>query len=91
MEKCKVIDLFEVSWGLVVILDFLKPTTLKLGDKLKSSNDYFWVITGIARSKFALSEKYEGVIDSIYVWDCTVKPIDHSERLLIGEELSFVK
>lgn len=91
MDKCMVIDLFKVSWGTVAVLDFLKPTAFKLGDRLKSSNGCFWVITGIARSKFAVNEKYQSLIDSVYVWDCTIEPINHSELPVIGEELNLIK
>lgn len=91
MNKCKVISLFKVSWGTVAVLDFLKPTVFKLGDKLKGSNELFWVITGIARSKFTVNETYENLINSIYVWDCTIQPINHAELPLLDEELSLVE
>lgn len=91
MNKCKVIDLFKVSWGTVVVLDFFKPTTFKLGHRLKSSKDCLWIITGIARSKFVENEKYQGLIESVNVWDCTIDPINHSNLPVIGEELNLVK
>jgi hypothetical protein len=91
MDKCKVIEVFKVSWGTVVVLDFLKPTTILLGDILMNSSDNMWKITGIARSKFTTNDKYQGVIDSIYVWDCTIIPINNTDLPIIGEKLYLIK
>lgn len=90
MRKCKVIDLFEVSWGTVAVLDFFEPTYFKVGDKLKSSNGLLWMITRVTRGK-AIDKSLENLIDSLYVWDCNIKPINHLQTPSIGEELYLVK
>ena len=91
MIKCRVIDLFQVSWGTVAVLDFLIPTAFKLGDKLKNSKGDLWLVTGIAKSKSAIDEKYINLVNSVYVWDCTIKPINHSQFPIIGDELRLIK
>lgn len=90
MEKCKVVAIFEMSWGTVAILDFLGPTYFKVGDKLKNLNGLLWIIVQIRRGK-PVVEAYENLMNSIYVWECTVKPLNHTQVPSIEEELSLVK
>jgi len=90
MEKFKVIDVFDTSWGMVAVIDFFGPTNFTIGDKLKNSNGLVWLITGVTKVK-PVDQSYENLSNSLYTWDCTVEPINHSQRLLIAEELSLIK
>ncbi len=91
MYKGKVVEVFKVSWGIVVVIDFLKPTFIKLGDSLKSSNGDIWKITGIAKSKLTYNKQYDHLISSVYVWDCTIETVKHFQLPIVGEELVLMK
>ena len=90
MTKCKILNVFELTWGTVVVLDFFNPTHFKLGDKLRNSNDHLWVITGISKGK-PVDQTYENLSSTIHVWDCTIKPVNHVDLPKIGEELILIK
>src|SRR5689334_9039731 len=90
-QNGKVVELFNVSWGTIAVVDFFKPTVFKLEDELKNAKNYSWKITGIAKSKLLGNKKYQDTINSVYVWDCTIEPINHSETPRIGEELTLIR
>lgn len=87
--KCTIIDLFDVSWGKVAILEFPESVFLKIGDKLKNENNNFYKIIGVSVSKAPIVEKYNNRIHSNIVFDCTVQPIDHHDVLTVGDVLEL--
>ena len=86
----KVVDLFKTSWGEVAVLEFNKDLTIKLGMVLSDTNANKWEITRVSNSKAPHVEKYKDKINSIYVWDCTLKPVGHSDSVKTNDVLEVV-
>lgn len=87
----KVIDIFKVTRGDIVIMEFFRNARPFLGDILVDKSNHEWKIIEIATSNAIRVEKYKNLLHSNRVWDCTIVPIDHDKTLGIEEEVRIKK
>lgn len=77
----KLLDLFKTSIGEIAILAFSGEDMPSVGMILKNKSNFKWKIAGIgANRKLSQTNNYTGY-QAESIWDCTLKPLGHSEPI----------
>jgi hypothetical protein len=81
-KEARVIDFFNTSLGLIVILSFEKNAIPVVGMWIEKDNILAWRISQIGlRHALEKSLLYKGKIDDLNLWSCNLETLDSSMKL----------
>jgi hypothetical protein len=88
--NCVVLDTFHTSLGNVAILGFLNSKTPRIKMVFKNESNLKWEITGIGANRKLDSSNQYAKYDAESIWDCVLRPLDHSDSVKANDILEII-